>query len=106
MDHSRFPSPLLRAAHGQSSTVSAVAACPWIGPCAFVVPREYLPIEPVAFHAEPERIERPSHELGCAPGALPARPFLPHYAPKSRCFACGGDVRADWRCSFCGRDNG
>ncbi len=60
----------------------------------------------VSFPTEPERVERPSHELGCAPGALPARSYLPHYAPKSRCFACGGEVRADWRCSFCGRDNG
>ncbi|WP_157376172.1 hypothetical protein [Burkholderia ubonensis] len=55
--------------------------------------------------AEPERVERPSHELGCASGALPARPYLPHYAPRPRCFACGGEVRADWRCVFCGRDN-
>ncbi|MDN8027938.1 hypothetical protein QZN17_05100 [Burkholderia multivorans] len=123
MDHSRFDASLFPARCEQSHAFPAVIPTPPIGWLEFgprdravswvdhwwkvaASAHDFRYMYQCEFPAEPDRIERPSHELGCAPGALPARPYLPHYAPKPRCFACGGEVRADWRCTFCGRDNG
>jgi hypothetical protein len=104
MDHSRFAAPLLSSPPEQSNAFPAVPSW-YVEALKTSGTDEWRHLYQCEFPTEPERIERPSHELGCAPGALPARPYLPHYAPKSRCFACGGEICADWRCTFCGRDN-